>query len=54
MTAKGADITVKINRVVSTKLTNDNGRREGHIGLQLHGGQVMHVEYKDIQLRPLK
>jgi hypothetical protein len=54
LTAKGADITVKINGVVSTKLTNDKGRREGHIGLQLHGGQVMHVEYKDIQLRPLK
>ncbi|MEC7883697.1 MAG: DUF1080 domain-containing protein [Verrucomicrobiota bacterium] len=53
LTAKGGDITVKINVVVSTKLTNDNSRREGHIGLQLHGGQVMHVEYKEIHLKPL-
>ena len=53
LTAKGGDITVKINGFVSTKLTNDKSRREGHIGLQLHGSQVMHVEYKDIQLKPL-
>ena len=53
LTAKGGDITVKINGVVSTKLTNDKSRKEGHIGLQLHGSQVMHVEFKDIQLKPL-
>ncbi len=53
LTAKDGDITVKINGVVSTKLTNDKSRKEGHIGLQLHGSQVMHVEYKDIQLKPL-
>ena len=53
LTAKGGDITVKINGFVSTKLTNDKSRKEGHIGLQLHGSQVMHVEYKDIQLKPL-
>ena len=53
LTAKGGDITVKINGVVSTKLTNDKSRRDGHIGLQLHGGQVMHVEYKDIYIRTL-
>ena len=53
LTAKGGDITVKINGVVSTKLPNDKSRKEGHIGLQLHGSQVMHVEYKDIQLKPL-
>ena len=53
LTAKGGDITVKINGVVSTKLTNDKSRKQGHIGLQLHGSQVMHVEYKDIQLKPL-
>jgi hypothetical protein len=29
-------------------LKNDKSRRKGYIGLQLHGGQVMHVEYKDI------
>ena len=41
---------VKINGVVSTELKNDKGRAKGHIGLQLHGGQVMHVEYKDISI----
>ena len=51
--AKGGNITVKINGVISTKLNNDKSRKEGHIGLQLHGGQVMHVEYKDIQLKPI-
>jgi len=53
LTAKGGDITVKINGVVSTKLTNDKSRRDGHIGLQLHGGQVMHVEYKEIHIKSL-
>ena len=53
LTAKGGDITVKINGVVSTKLTNDKSRKEGQIGMQLHGSQVMHVEYKAIQLKPL-
>jgi hypothetical protein len=54
LTAKGGDITVKINGIVSTRLINDKSRREGHIGLQLHGGQVMHVEYKDIELSVLE
>ncbi len=53
LTAKGGNITVKINGVVSTKLTNDKSRRDGHIGLQLHGGQVMHVEYKEIHIKSL-
>ena len=44
----GRNIVVKINGVVSTELKNDKSRTKGHIGLQLHGGQVMHVEYKDI------
>ena len=46
--AIGGHIVVKINGVISTELKNDKGRRKGHIGLQLHGGQKMHVEFKDI------
>ena len=42
------NIVVKINCGVSTELKNDKSRTRGNIGLQLHGGQVMHVEYKDI------
>ena len=48
LSAIGRNIVVKINGVVSTELKNDKGRTKGYIGLQLHGGQVMHVEYKDI------
>ena len=39
-----------INGVVTAELKDDPGRKEGHIGLQLHGGQEMHVEYKDIKV----
>ena len=48
LSAIGGHIVVKINGVISTELINDKSRAKGHIGLQLHGGQVMHVEYKDI------
>ena len=50
LSAIGRNIIVKINGVVSTELKNDKGRLKGYIGLQLHGGQVMHVEYKDISI----
>ena len=48
LSAIDGHIVVKINGVISTELKNDKGRRQGHIGLQLHGGQKMHVEFKDI------
>jgi hypothetical protein len=48
LSAIGGHIVVKINGVISTELKNDKSRRKGHIGLQLHGGQTMHVEFKDI------
>jgi hypothetical protein len=48
LSAIGNHIIVKINGVVSSELKNDPGRKRGHIGLQLHGGQDMHVEYKEI------
>lgn len=51
LTAKGADVTVKINGVVTAELKNDPGRKEGYIGLQLHGGMEMNVEFKDIEIR---
>ena len=48
LSAIGGHIVVKINGVISTELKNDKGRAKGHIGLQLHGGQKMHVEFKDL------
>jgi hypothetical protein len=51
--AVGRDVEVKINGVVTSKLTNDKGRLKGHFGLQLHGGQDMHVEFKDIVIQEI-
>ena len=48
LSAIGKHIVVKINGVVSSELKNDPGRKRGHIGLQLHGGQDMHVEFKNL------
>ncbi|MDP6555877.1 MAG: DUF1080 domain-containing protein [Pirellulaceae bacterium] len=50
LSAIGDHIVVKINGVVSSELKKDEGRRKGHIGLQLHGGQKMHVEFRDIMI----
>ena len=51
LSAIGRDVTVKINGVVSAELKNDRGRTKGYFGLQLHGGQDMHVEFRDIVIR---
>jgi len=51
VSAQGKDITVKLNGVTTAELKNDPGRLEGHFGLQLHGGNEMHVEFKDIEIQ---
>lgn len=51
--AVGKDVSVRINGILSTELKNDPGRTKGFLGLQLHGGQDMHVEYKGIRLKNL-
>tara|TARA_Y100000588_G_scaffold295536_1_gene315841 strand:+ start:67 stop:702 length:636 start_codon:yes stop_codon:yes gene_type:complete len=51
--AIGRHVVVKINGVTSSELKNDRGRTKGHFGLQLHGGQEMRVEYKDIVIQEL-
>ena len=51
--AVGREVEVKINGVLSSKLTNDKGRLTGHFGLQLHGGQDMHVEFTNLKIREL-
>jgi len=48
--AVGKDTTVYVNGVKTIELKNDTGRTQGHFGLQLHGGQEMHVEFKDIEI----
>ncbi len=46
-------IVVHVNGHKTAELSNDPGRRKGHIALQLHGGQDMHVLFKDVELREL-
>jgi hypothetical protein len=51
VSAQGRDITVKLNGETTAELKNDPGRLEGYFGLQLHGGNEMHVEFKDIEIK---
>ena len=51
--AVGGDVTVTVNGQVSAQITNDPGRRFGHIALQLHGSVDMDVWFKNIELRPI-
>ena len=51
--AQGKNVTVRIIGVVTSELRDDPGRTEGIFGLQLHGGQDMHVEYKDLRIKKL-
>ncbi len=51
VTAKGRNVTVEVNGTKTAELIDDPGRTEGHIALQLHGGQDMHVEFKDVEIR---
>jgi len=50
VSARGKRIVVHVNNRRTAELKNDRGRTEGHLGLQLHGGQEMHIEYKDIEI----
>ena len=53
LSAVGRHVVVKINGVVSSELKNDRGRIKGHFGLQLHGGQEMRVEYKNLLIQEI-
>ena len=50
VSAHGRRIVIHVNNYKTAELLNDLGRLEGHVGLQLHGGQDMHVELKDIEI----
>jgi hypothetical protein len=51
VSAQGKSITVKLNGVTTAELKDDPGRTAGYFGLQLHGGNEMHVEFKDIEIQ---
>lgn len=48
--ALGRAVDVWVNGVQTASLRDDPGRTEGHLGLQLHGGQDMHVEFRELEL----
>jgi hypothetical protein len=49
--AKRKDITVFVNGYKTAEIRNDPGRISGHIGLQLHGGMEMNMEFKDVLIK---
>ena len=51
--AEGKSIVVHVNGIKTAEVKNDPGRQEGHIALQLHGGQDMNVMFKDIEINTL-
>ena len=50
VTARARNVVVQLNGSKTAELTDDPGRLEGHIALQLHGGQDMEVMFKDIEI----
>jgi len=49
--ARGGNVIVHLNGTKISELKDDPGRPEGHFALQMHAGCVMHVLFKDIQIR---
>jgi hypothetical protein len=42
---------VQVNGIKSAELKDDPSRPEGHFALQMHAGCVMHVLFKDIEIK---
>ena len=51
VTTLGPKITVTVNGQKSAEINDDKGRRDGHIALQLHGGQEGLVFFKEIEIQ---
>ena len=51
VSAKGQSVVVHLNGYKTAEIHNDPGRTEGHIALQLHGGDDMLVSFKDIEIK---
>ena len=54
--AAGSTITISVNGIVTSRFndTADKLNEQGLLGLQLHAGPPMKIEFKDIRLRRLK
>lgn len=53
VTARGPKITVTVNGKVSAQIDDLQGRRQGRIALQVHGGQDCLVHFKDLEIAEL-
>ena len=52
--ARGNDVVVYVNGAKAAELKDDPRLApEGHFALQIHGGQDVHVMFKDIKIEPL-
>ena len=51
VSARGKSVVVHLNGFKTAEIHNDPGRTEGHIALQLHGGEDMLVSFKDIEIK---
>jgi hypothetical protein len=51
--AKGNTFTVWLNGEQVSQYTNDKYASAGPIGLQVHGGLVMKVEFRDLRAKAL-
>ena len=49
--AHGGNVAVHVNGIKSAELKDDPSRPEGHFALQMHSGTVMHVLFKDIEIK---
>jgi hypothetical protein len=49
--AQGGHVVVHVNGVKCAELTDDPSREKGHFALQMHSGCVMHVLFKEIELK---
>ena len=49
--ARGGNVVVTVNGIKSAELKDAPSRPEGHFALQMHAGCVMHVMFKDIEIR---
>ncbi len=49
--ARGGNVVVHVNGTKTAELKDDPSRPEGHFALQMHSGCVMHVMFKEIEIR---
>lgn len=50
VSARGRWVAVELNGVPTAELRDDPGRLRGHLALQLHGGQDVHVEFRRVEI----